>query len=65
MTKKKPISWLVIFWVGIFAFVGTSKLNSQQLEKSFEPPPPKYEIRSERNIMVPMRDGVKLANWPI
>lgn len=59
--KYKLILGLVIFWGGIFTFIGASILKSQQADPSFEPPTSKYNIRSERNILVPMRDGVKLA----
>jgi putative CocE/NonD family hydrolase len=59
--KNKYILWLVIFGGGIFTLIGASILKSQQAEFSFDPPPSKYDIRSERNIMVAMRDGVKLA----
>jgi putative CocE/NonD family hydrolase len=59
--KYKRILWLLIFWCGIFAFSGIPIPKSQQAESAFEPPPSQYDIRSERNIFVPMRDGVKLA----
>lgn len=57
----KIILSLAIFFRMIVAFAGIPLTNIQQAEKEFEPPPEKYDIRSERNIMVPMRDGIKLA----
>jgi putative CocE/NonD family hydrolase len=58
---QKYIVWLVILSGGIASLSGEPSLKHQQTEEVFEPPPAKYEIRSERNIMVPMRDGVNLA----
>jgi putative CocE/NonD family hydrolase len=59
--NAKTFLWFLIFGIGILAYAGASITGSQQSDSSFEPPPAKYDIRSERNIMVPMRDGVKLA----
>lgn len=52
---------LSIFLGMIAVFTGASPKDIQQEDIKFEPPPSKYDIRSERNIMVPMRDGIRLA----
>ena len=39
-------------------------LAAQQLDDgqgAFPPPEPRYEVRVERSVMVPMRDGVQLS----
>lgn len=59
--NRNLIVFHAIFVIGTIPLLGSMSLSSQDLEKRFDPPPPQYKIRSERNIMVPMRDGVKLA----
>lgn len=58
--NRNLIVFHAIFVIGTIPLLGSMSLSSQDLEKRFDPPP-QYKIRSERNIMVPMRDGVKLA----
>ena len=59
--SRNIIGFQAIFLIGASILLGSVSLSGQDLEKKFDPPPPQYEIRSERNVMVPMRDGVKLA----
>lgn len=64
MTKKSACILVIGFTILLAWTVtcfGRFLLSHQKAEQEFEPPPLRYDIRSERNIMVPMRDGVKLA----
>src|SRR5262249_31973384 len=46
-------------WRGGFLFLGI--LTAQAGDNGFKIPEPRNEIRLERDVMVPMRDSVKLA----
>lgn len=38
-----------------------SSLEAQEAGGPIPPPPPEYEVRVERALMVPVRDGVRLS----
>jgi len=45
--------------IGLTGSVGA--LGAQQSGVPIGPPPPKYEVRVERSVMAPLRDGVRLS----
>jgi uncharacterized protein len=55
MTNSRP--WWALFGLAIWALLAPVELCSAQSS----PPNPPYDVIVAKNIMVPMRDGVKLA----
>jgi putative CocE/NonD family hydrolase len=46
---------------GTLLLLGATLAPARAQEKRIPPPTPKHEVRLERSVMVPMRDGVKLS----
>lgn len=54
--------WTPTTCLGLVLLLGVPGwLEAQSPEPRFPPPQPKYKVRVERSVMVPMRDGVKLS----
>jgi len=51
----------VLFALCSLRFALCPLLSAQATEPRFPGPAPKYEVDIEKDVMVPMRDGVKLA----
>lgn len=63
MRRARPVraGWVLIGGLG-------STATAQAPPPRFPPPPPRHEIRLERSVAVPMRDGVRLSTdlyWPV
>lgn len=55
--RKLPVRLLL----GFFLFVLSLSVAAQAPRQRFEKPTPKFKVRLEKSVLVPMRDGVKLS----
>jgi putative CocE/NonD family hydrolase len=58
-TRASTLSGVV--WAVIMFLSASGSLHSQEVNARFSWPLPKYAVRLDKSVMVPMRDGVKLS----
>jgi putative CocE/NonD family hydrolase len=72
VSNRRPVpgrSWLAIqYLLPAVGCLAATPLFAQTPIPRYPPPKPKYEVRLERSVMIPARDGIKLSTdlyWPV